>query len=325
VEEDRWPDGSVAGQDLYEHLTSEETAELIFGGVVNHRSDADGHFLEIGDYPSELKVIRLNSAAIKQVEDYAPRSDSSLYEVELASTIEPGKSAYCRIRWRVFGAGPLWRWKRSSGGARMDLRICDVRDSQHAAIDRHLRSRILSIEEANVFLMASPLLQLGVCSPEVKYLRTLEPRAWSTYLRGAQHRGRVRGLVVYYWKYPGSSTSGGSSSAVPSVINSDRPFRVYLDLNRIASSVWWAQVGRIIIGVAIALLLISVLGSGSVNAPDLQNLDWVTAVQLLLGGALVSWLSTLERLRSWSAGRFLKPRLWWRRLERRILAFSAKS
>lgn len=324
VEEGEWPDRSSVAQDLFEHVASADTSELIFGGPVNHISDASGHILKIGDYPDELPVMRVNSSSIKRVEDYQTRADSSLYEIALDREIASGQSAYIRVRWRVFGASPLWRWKRSSGGARVDLRICDVRDSPFAKIDRHLRSRLLDIREANIFLMASPQLQLVARSPEFKYLRTLEPRAWTKYLHGAYHRGPVRGLLVYYWRY--SSTTVPAATAMPArPINADEPFRVFLDFNRVTSNAWWAQILRIIIAVMVSLLLIRLVQNTAIDQLRLTDIKVRTILQVLGVGTALSVLAAIEKVRLWTADRFLGPRLWVRKIERRLLAIGTKS
>ena len=135
---------------------------------------------------------------------------------------------------------------------------------------RHMRNRILDIHQVNVFLMASPKLQLAAHSPTFKYLRILEYGAWRRYLKGAHHAGLVRGLLVYYWRHPsGPSVGEARGNGKRGAINSDNPYRdLLLDFNRNASGTWWMQIVRIILGVTIALAILQ--GSQTV---DLGHLD----------------------------------------------------
>lgn len=315
VEEGRWPDGTTVAQDLYPVVTDNEVAELIFGGPVAHNSDSRGARLEIGDYGDELAIRRIQPAGVTRDEVYEPRADSSLYHVPFASPIGAGQRAYIRVRWRVFGASPLWRWKRLSGGARVDLRVCDVRESRFADVDRHLRSRILVVDEVNIFVMASPRLQLVARSPEPRHVRILEPRAWRRYLEGAAHFGRPNGLLVYYWRH--------AERGKPVTI--DSPFRVFSDFNRTNSSRWWMTVLQVVLGVSLTLALFKGSQVADPLSTRLAEVKWDTILKVMFGTTVLSALMAVDRIRTWASSRFLAPRRALRTLERRILSVGQRS
>lgn len=329
VEEGKWPNGTAVVQDLFESLGQTDTSELVFGGPVTVRSDADVHYLKIADHPDELRIIRVNSSGTKQADNYEPRADSSVYKVALLTPLQPGESGYIRMRWRVFGALSLWRWKRASGGATVDLRFCDVRESRFADAERSLRRRIVPIENMNVFVMAPPSLQVASHSPDFKYLRILEPGAWKHYLRGAHHIGGVRGLLVYYWRYPAISMSpdkqaqGTLPSSSPISINN--PYRVFLDFNRAASGVWWMQVLRITVGVFLALLIFRAVSDFSVaDLSRLSEVAWWQWITVVVGGSLVAVTTAISKLRRLAANKFLYPRRLIRAIERAVLPSGGK-
>lgn len=321
LEPGTWPDSSEVLQDLFDAVTDQTSAELIFGGPVKMTRCQDTYRLQVGDYAEEMRVSRVKPTAAKLVEDHAVRQDSSLVEVVLQDPVTPGKRAYFRVRLRVFGAPPLWRSTRVSGSAEVDFRICDVRESKFVDTERHLRERILDIDEANIFLMAPSKLIAEARSPELKYLRTLETGAWKRYLVGTAHRGSGGGLLVYYWQHkrvPQDENDPTSRSKSP--INADNPFRVLLSLQRPASRVWWLTVLQVVLGVLLATVLIRLVEDVDLGSMRPEHLDFSTVVQFLLGTTLLAVIAFFERLRSWAAGRFLQPRSLLRRIERALLS-----
>jgi hypothetical protein len=85
VEHGSWPDGEQVAHDLYDYMSSEDVAELVFGGPVSQsQTERDQRILRIGAQQEELWLVRINSEEVKPVPGYAQRSDSSLY---LVSTI----------------------------------------------------------------------------------------------------------------------------------------------------------------------------------------------------------------------------------------------
>lgn len=211
VEEGPWKGrarNDKTAQDLYDMISTSPAAELVFGGPVRIEQKDSGTSLRIGDYPALLQLARVNSAGVHQVDTGDQREDSSHYTVPLSTPIPPQQARYVRMRWRVFGSGPLWSWKRSRGGAMFDFRVYDVRESRFAESEKPLRERMIPIDEINVFLIAPAKYQVTTTSPQSKYLRLLEAGAWRQYLRGTAYLWLRGAMVVYYWRHkPDSATA----------------------------------------------------------------------------------------------------------------------
>lgn len=152
---------------------------------------------------------------------------------------------------------------------------------------------------ANVFVMASPKLQTAEHSPPFRYLRTLELGAWRRYLSGADYFGGVRGLLVYYWR-----------GAPGAPIDANNPFRLYLDMNRSASAVWWMQILRVVVGVSIAVLLLGTSRHSLHSVGGFAKLHTSALLTLLGVTGLLSLLALASKIRSFTADRFLAPRRW---------------
>jgi hypothetical protein len=323
VEEGAWPDTSVVLQDLYPAITDQTTAELVFGGPVDIRQQSGEHIVKIGDYSEEMKLVRVVPTAAKVVEDYAARPDSTLVDLFLNETVDPGKSVYFRVRFRVFGSAPMWRWTRATGGAQVDFRISDVRESRFVDTERHLRSRILEIDQANVFLMAHPRLELRARSPEIKYLRSLEPHVWRNYLKGASYRFGGGALLVYYWQHA-RRINGPDDARSSNPINADNPFRVFLDFHRPAGRSGWYTLLQASLGFLLALLVLNLGSRADVRDWKVSDLDLLTVLKIVAGSTLVATVGFFNKLRTWGSGRFKGPRIWLRKWERAILAIGRK-
>jgi len=325
LEEGGWPDTSRVLQDLYPAITDQTTAELVFGGPVDITQQGGEHIVKIGDYPETMKLVRVVPTSAKVVEDYAARPDSTLVDVNLHEAIPPGTSVYFRVRFRVFGSAPIWRWTRANGGAQVDFRIADVRESRFVDTERHLRKRILEIDEANVFLMAHPRLELRARSPEFKYLRALEPGVWRDYLKGASYRFGGGALLVYYWRHARKVDNASDvTSRSKDPIKADNPFRVFLDFHRPAGRPSWYLPLQAALGVLLALLLVEFGARADVQDWDPSELNLVTVLKILAGSTVVAVFGFFNRLRLWASGRFEIPRLILRRCERAVLAVGRK-
>lgn len=325
LERGRWPDSSDVLQDLFNTTTEQDTAELIFGGPANISQSAGEYQVTIGNSPIAMRVLRVNATATKVADGEAVRQDSSLVEVALQEAIKPGERAYFRVRFRVFGSRPLWRWSRSSGGALVDFRICDVRESKLVDAERHLRKAILEIDQVNFFLMAPSRLAVADKSPEFKYIRALEPGAWQRYLQGTAHFGRGGGLTVYSWQDRSRRLDDQDPlSRATKPISADNPFRVLLSLQRPQTSTWFTSVPQVAVGVLLALGVLELGKRVDVSSWDLSNIGIGAVVKFLIGGTLLAFITFFERLRGWAVGWFLGPRLQLRRLERRILGIKAR-
>ena len=311
VDEGLWPDGSRVVQDLYDQVANQDVAELIFGGPVNVNVANSECTL---DFPEgSLRAGGIDTHAVKQVEAYAQRSDSSLYTIPFASPIEPGGQRYFRMRWRILGARPLWRWKRIVGGCLVDLRIADVREGRFAGADRSLRGRILPIQKTNVFVMAPARLELATTSPEPRYVRLLEAHAWESYLRHATSRGKGPRLVVYYWR---SEAQSGRPITI------DNPFRVFADYVKAPSGQWWVKVLQAAAGVLAAALLYLFLKNWDTAVEAVGRLPWGTAWKFLVPLSLTGLLALWGAARKFVAGGFLATRRAFRRVEAKLLLVS---
>lgn len=217
VDEGRWPGrakNETVAQDLYQTIATQASAELVFGGPVHAEAEEDWTKLTVGDYAEPLRLGRINVAGIKVLSTVDQRSDWSHYVVPLASPIPAGEARYVRLRFRVFGAGPLWSWKRVTGGALFDFRVYDVRESRFAESEIHLRKRMIPIDEMNVFLISPAKYQIATTSPQWKYLRLLEPGAWRSYLRGTAYLSLRSAMVVHYWRQKPDKTEESAEVVV---------------------------------------------------------------------------------------------------------------
>lgn len=307
VEEGKWSDGTTTAMDLYDAVVSEHSGPLIFGAPVTIHSVAQGRSTVTFE-EEKLEAGRISPSNTKAVEGHVPKSDSALYAVALHRPLKKGESVYLRMRWRVFGAAPLWRWARPESGARIDFRVCDTRQGPIAQRDPAFIDRILAISQANVFVMVPGHLSPTNVSPEAKHIRTLEPGAWSAYLIGVTKRRWVaRNLLVYGWH-----TKIGSS------ITEDRPLRVFLALHRPGGTPGWLQIVYAAIGFLLGWGLLAT--SGQVSGLSVEDLDAKTVGGLVGVTSVLSLWTALQRLRPFFADRAIETRRKLRAVERFLLS-----
>jgi hypothetical protein len=317
VEEGRWKGRAstdIAAQDLYDTMSTRPAAELVFGGPVRLEDDHGVTTLGIGDYASPLRLARLNAGGIRRVESADQREDSSHYTVPLEMPVPAGEARYIRMRWRVFGAGPLWTWKRATGGALFDFRVYDVRESRFAESERPLRARMIPIDEINVFLIAPAKYQVATTSPQWKYLRVLEADAWRHYLRGAAYLWLRGAMVVYHWRHK-NETNEATPTAPKHTVNPDNPFRVFADLSAPSARSWWHEVTRLALAVAVLAAVVRISSGGY----DVRHLPWTTILSFFGLATVLAAISWFERLQKLIARRFLGPRMHLRKLERAVI------
>lgn len=309
VEEGKWPGGAPVAQDLYSAVIDEHSGGLIFGSPITVDS-ADGKSM-VRFEGSSINAVRVAESKICAVPEYAASADSSLYRVPFQHRVKPGESVYCRTRWRVFGTSPLWKWTRHESGGRLDFRVCDTRQGAASQRDHSFLGRVLPVTEANVFVMAPGRYSPTNVSPEPKHIRTLEPGAWTDYLRGAAGWQWVASnLLVYAWSRRARS---GTSPA----ITRDNPFRVFLAVNRPAARPGWLSIGYAAVGFALVWTLMSI--SGSVAAVVVNNVNISSVLGLIGITTILGFLSLVQRARPIFSDRARRLRLWLRRIERSIL------
>ncbi len=322
VEEGKWPDGTSILQDLHSQVVDQDTAELVFGGPVHIEQSAGLVVIHVGDYAEPVNVVRVNASQCEVSADLQRRADSTLVRIVLQRPIGPDSRAYVRMRFRVFGSAPLWRWSRSSGGAEVDFRLYDVRESSFAEQERHLRDVMLEVDALNVFVMTPSRLVVAARSPEFRYVRRLETGAWLRYLSGAAFRGSGDRIAVYYWRH-GRKSAEGVAGASNGTTNPDNPFRILLSLHRPQARSWHSMVLLTFVGVMLAWGVVR-LGAWALASDlhlDLASVGGV--VTFVFGASLASVIAAYERLRGWAAGRFVRPRLAFRSFERWVLSFKS--
>lgn len=309
VEEGKWPGGAPVAQDLYGSVVDDHSGPLIFGSPVSVvRTEEDRSVLAYEGH--QLPAVRISEMNIKAVPDHPAKADSSLYTVPLRQPIKKGETSYFRVRWRVFGAAPMWRWARPESGARVDFRVCDTRQGRPSERNPAFLARVLEVQNANVFVMAPSRLRPTNVSPVPKHIRTLEPGAWTDYLKGAAAREwPARDLLVYGWHH---------KSEVRHFITKDDPFRVFLALNRPAGTPAWLSVSYAALGFALVWAVLAM--SGPISELSLKNLDAKSWLSLAGVGSLTAGWALLQRMRPYLSDRARRSRQFLRRIERFFLS-----
>lgn len=225
--------------DLYDVLSHDETAELIFGEPVTVSGPPQDRTLTLksGD---ELHPRHIDPAKVAAAPDEPPRS--SCYLVPLASVLTVGSTAYIRFRFRVFANRPLLTPQSPFGGVILDFRIADVRESRTRSREVDLRNRIVPIDKVNFFAMLPAQYRLLTASSTPRNMRILETRAWGTYLKRVAYMHPSNAQLVYYWR---------NEYGTP--VSSDNPFRVFASYDRHLNK------ARIAFWAGLALLLVAAL------------------------------------------------------------------
>ncbi|MDO4646314.1 MAG: hypothetical protein Q4B02_11130 [Propionibacteriaceae bacterium] len=308
VEEIKRQDCSLGAQDLFGMITNDHSGPLVFGSPVEIGGSGNGK-AQIKFENITLNAARVTESKIRQIEGHIFSADSSAYVVPLWHPIRYGDSAYIRVRWRVFGMAPLWRWVHSGSSAWVDFRVCDARQKRTSLRDPDLLSRLLPIESANIFIMAPGDLVPTNVSPEPKYIRTLEAGAWMDYLKGAARwEWMARDLLVYGWNRPKKDKD----------ITEDYPFRVFLALSRSANrSIITGLVWSAIAGFVIAWFITG----GNI---DISIMGWdMSPIWNFLGFGSITlmWLwKAVQVTRSFFVNRWRRIRQFFRSIEHFILS-----
>lgn len=331
-------------QDLHEIIRKDDISSQVFGGPVTVVGNSTaGYTLEFRDGErwdlASVKVSGITLAAGAE----SNRRDLSLWSVPLTDEIAAGETRYVRLRWSVFRTGNIWRWRRqwlSNSGVEVDFRVADVREALREEHEREYWARVVPIEQVNLFLIAPPRLRARVASPALHYVRILEEGQWRDYLQGTRYFRPVRGMLVYYWRYPlrrGQATApllaqpsepgGGSTSERehdtarpqgPLAITIDEPFRVFLGLNREGPAAGPGLLLRNVVSLVIALAIYANLPHVSAH---LHGIDVHPAATLkwIFGGSVAAVLGAVSLYAALIRGKLRSLRLLLRRLERAAL------
>jgi hypothetical protein len=338
IENVRWgTSGPTWTQDLFDVLHSRDICSQVFGEPVSLRDTQTGYQI-LFTSGSHLEVLRTLVGQPLQINGSDPvRGDLSIWEVPLESPIPAGESRYLRFRVSVFTTGTVWRWKRvwlGKAGAQIDFRIADVREALRDERERQYWSKVVPIEQLNIFFIVPPKFQARVASPALQYVRLLETGQWGSYLRGVRYRTPTHGLRVHYWRHPAttqalsslqpSSTSNvGVSTASTAArhqnpITIDEPFRAFLDLSRDVATPAWVSCLWTAISVIFAILILhAVRHLESVHFSI--HVHYRTIVLWLIGGSVIAVSTAVTTYWRITKGRLRSTRLVLRRIERSLL------
>lgn len=302
-------------KDLYETLSSQDIAELVFGGPVTLTTDPAVAVQRLSFADGDLVCARIDDGHVVRADDGADPY-TTIVTVPLQRPVQPGESRYFRMRFRVYRPGPTWRWRGpwlARTGGRLDLRVNDVRESRSAAAERVLRERVLPIEALNVFVVLPRWLKPTLANPDLAYVRTLEAGAWTSYLHGAPHVGKPDRLTVHYWKHSARPDVPADTAAV----TNDKPFRVFLETERHSPFYGWWGYLRIALGVLLALAIVGpgLQAARAVDLPD-PSTSWITWVA---GSTLLAVIGAIAFGTKLVQTRFRAPRLFLRATERWLL------
>lgn len=294
-------------QDLTSHISTQPTADLVFGEPVEVHGSGDEFTIYIDG--RALELVNVDVPNVGRADGYEPRQDSTLFAVPLTRAIKAGERRYIRLRWHLRHGGEVFHRRRLRSGLIVDFRMADVRESRFSDTERVLRDRIMPVQMANVFLVLPAAHQFAEYSPTVKYVRLLEPGAWRDYLKGAAYRRTRERLVVYHF-------SGER-------IHPDSPFRVYADFRGSVPLAPWLRWLWLLASFLVAIVIFRAA----------ETLSWADAKAFVKGlkssktliiaalglGSVAGAFKFFKVLRTFSKNWFFAPRSWMRQQEKRLL------
>jgi len=210
------PFGAEAHTDLTTLLVeNRRVAELIFDSDISWPTPPPGSnfkLITIGD--NDMRVMPVKTAANKGLDTGA---DVSVRDFMFVTPLPANETGYARVRFPLNNLGSTWQWQASSGrrtGAILDFRVLDQRSTATLDDGNELRARAKHIDTVAVFAMVPSWLHGRAINPELKYMRVLESRVWTPYLKRLAEFGD-RPMVVFSWK--------GKD------VSLDEPLRIYAD------------------------------------------------------------------------------------------------
>jgi hypothetical protein len=201
-------------EDLRNQVRDPRNSALLFGKQANFTATT----IDYG--AGALELLHVPRAGATR-DSAASQRDFSLWRLNIEPTLQPGRSAYIRVRFRITDTGRVWTWKRSllaRNGALLDVRVADAREAWNMPDGQALAGRLVAIERVRFFVIAPWQWQLRSTSPAVHYIRMVEGRAWERYLDRTTSLFAPAKLVIYQWR-----RDGGASV--------DAPFRIFADLS----------------------------------------------------------------------------------------------
>jgi hypothetical protein len=275
------------------------SARLIFA----HRYDsATDHSIALKGYgPVEIvPAATIEEARYLDLVTDQPAKDLTALRVSLAHTTHH-ELAYTRVRFVVDNSPSLWRWRRVLGrrsGAIVDLRVHDPREGGSGAnAPAEIHGRDLPIMNLEAFFMLPERFQLSGENPQLRYTRTLEGPRWRDYLRrNATGALRREVVLVHRWSK--------HADADRPAVSADRPFRGYLQFERVPSL--RAPSDLVLVALAVVALSYAVFSHADLRSGLVDAGNWVgntaAAIAALLAGlSIVALLALLERLKGLGA------------------------
>lgn len=269
-------------KDLSPMLKDVGSATLIFGKTFTGASASE---LTLGS--DTLQIVEVDEKKVK-VDAEASDGELSCVSVPFTTPVHAGTEGYARLRFVADGVGDMWRWKRilmRRNGVVVDFRSPDPREGTSATNHSKLAQKAIPLKNLDVFFMLSDRFQLQVAEPKLQYIRTLEDRKWSNYLRRAPSSRLSRHRVlVYRWR-----VEEASSTSV---------FRGFMELNRHPSfrptSDHLIQAALIVVAVLALLHPLGLRHDLVTASRDTLRSVWkiclIVVATLGGGGALVLWL-----------------------------------
>lgn len=178
------PNPDRAFQDLSGLMSDADLVRLIFGRALETRHDANGAVIRFPETWQPGGDVRIMPTTAEYSPGLSGRNEA-VWNLECRSPIG-ADPVYSRFRFHVQRPGRLWTWKKSllrKNGARLDLRVADVREAWHHQRADELRDRLVTITQLRCFVIVPAWLQQINVHPVPYYIRLLEGRAWEGYLK----------------------------------------------------------------------------------------------------------------------------------------------
>lgn len=188
----------------------------------------------------------------------------SIYQIKIPDLAESDESNYIRLRFRVRDSGSLWQWQKVTRRrifSVSDLRFNEFRETPQLANKPNFSARALPIETVNAFLVRSSKLKTTQSSPTPEYIRVLERQVWEPYLQRRVSRSSKEVFEVVYWR----------NRAPQDVVESDRPFRAYIEVERRSTLIWRPA---IITAVLVFMILVAMSSVDDLRA----SIGWRIAI-----------------------------------------------
>ncbi|HZU98893.1 MAG TPA: hypothetical protein VFF73_19455, partial [Planctomycetota bacterium] len=209
-------------RDLAPALQSKEVAQLIFNREVEVSAGVQttlsvkGKTVDLKLFLREIDVSGCTLDKDRSAEVF------SVWTIKLKEPLAPtaGDDAYIRLRFAPVEMGRRWLWKSrfAREGARLDLRVGDIRESEPVPQWAPLHKRCIVPEAVRFFLIVPSWMRNRMANPAPYYIRLLEGSRWEKYTR--RRNLQREALVVHAFK-------GGDSQDLK-----ERPFVVFVDLSR---------------------------------------------------------------------------------------------